>query len=1083
MHVHALNFRLLLRFLVLLLLALLLFLAASFAYLQTHGQTLMEKYLGEAATKSGLTISVGSTQVSLLPRPALTVKDMRVTGVGWHFSVKDATVMPDLPSLLRGVLRPHNVTLQEPRVHGVLPIPLSTVLTSLTYGGDKAPAARAHGTKLSLMAQPWMASTVAGLLPVSYTLHLAGGEVDITGENAQRLTISGLRCDVQVEDNVQLSAGIFWDFGLCAVGNGPVTRLNNVSLEGETDLTDPWKRTPKLTLRAVVQRSDWLAQCNAVFHVSLDDQQQRLKLQLTGALRKDGLLIPASLEGTAFRLDKATHIQLEPLHLGLGQDSGTFNGTLRLEGQEAFALDGHLKVQRISLTQWLGFARNLPPGLQHSLDALTDGDFTLSLDSQGLRVPHIAVTASGSRFVGSGGVASWTQPVVALDIMAPVVNLGRALPEAIGILPKAPQYGHEAFTPRPGNPVKPSEINVGYDIRLGANVIQYGSLVINNGRVIIKPGLVDAGTRLEDTVLLVQGTLYGGIVKGETILGGSPDTPYAIRLRAQHVDCGPLARALLVMPVTSGRLHANVDIWSQGKELQVFLNKLRGTVSVYAEKGSLRRVGKGSAVAFRKLDVGFKAHTGFWKQGCLGLNGQWTAALSDNGLDAQANLLGTLWFGGTGGQLAFQQLPGSLSLRVSPERSEMPSGIQVQASGKFGFHAANGKCFLNEGRLTALGVETRGNISIGMDKEGYVCQGKASLSVPDTAKTLRLMGMRYRPLPKAFSHLTLYTSFKGNAASLTLSDVRTRVDQTDVSGSLILKWNKIPELRFHMSIPQIDLDRYLPRRKESPARSRKTPSSSTPSNNATWDMRFLRHCIARGEIEAAQVTLWRMRIRNARLTANLAQGLCDLESRNATMYDGALSIKASVHCERGLFIKSALVAEGLDLAAASRDLRGDAILGGRGTFKAELQANLTGPGQLPARLNGTWRFRVDKGYHQACDAHGVLKGKPTRFETARASGILMDGLIKSSQLQLKGDDLQVTGGGWINLVNDTLDGSFTVSKKNFPDFPLRIYGTLDNMKTSIGAGKLLLNTLSGIAGGVGNMLGGLLEGVWKIFKR
>lgn len=58
---------------------------------------------------------------------------------------------------------------------------------------------------------------------------------------------------------------------------------------------------------------------------------------------------------------------------------------------------------------------------------------------------------------------------------------------------------------------------------------------------------------LEDTLLIVDATLYGGSVKGDTILGGSPETPYAIRLHMRDVNGENLAKALPVMPVSGGK--------------------------------------------------------------------------------------------------------------------------------------------------------------------------------------------------------------------------------------------------------------------------------------------------------------------------------------------------------------------------------------------------------------------------------------------------------------------------------------------------------------------------------------------------
>lgn len=1065
MHCSIHRLRLLLRLLLALLLVILLLMVAAFCFLQSHSQPLIEQYASEAAAQSGLTITIGTAYVEMFPLPALAVSDARVEGKGWSFSVAYATLQPHLPSLLHGVLRPRSITLLRPHIRGILPLSIQDMVAeqTATAPAEEAPANRFTHTAFT------------ALLPENCQLHVSQGDMDITSADGMHLTLNGLRCGLHLVRGTRLKGNLFWDEALFAPRNAVPTRLTSLALKGNTHLDNPLHHTPELELKGRLQRTDWLASLEVALQVSTQGASPRLHMALTGDLRKDTQLIPISLVGTAIRQEDTEAIRLEDIRFALGKDSGAFNGTLRHGIPEVFSLDGRLLLRRASLTQWLGFARSLPPGLQHALDALTDGVLDFSLDSKGLRVPHIEATASGSRFTGSGGVASWAQPVVALDLTAPMVNLGRALPESTGTLPVPPQYGHEAFTPKPGNPVIPGELNVGYDIRLNAAAVAYGPLEIKDAHVVIKPGLVDAKSRLEDTLLLVQGKLYGGNVKGETILGGSEETPYAIRVQLNNIDGGPLARALPILPVTGGRLQGDVNIMSQGKELNMFLNRLRGNVNVHAERGKLRSSRKNSAFAFRTLDVSFKARSGQWKQNRLGLDGQWDATLADTGLNAQAKLSGTLWFGGAGGQVAFQNLPGEFTCDIAPERSLKLSGLQAQASGRCSFQANSAVFSLTEGLVRALGAEAKGNIYLNMGTNEPAWQGKLVLSIPDMLKTLRLAGVSPSRLPRDLNKLFLEANFKGNANELALNNLRTRVSATDIKGSFTANWRNALAFQFNLTTPHLNLDHYFP-----------PQGSKSKGHNAThsppWDFRFMQTFNAKGELRAEQISLWKLHIHDAYVAVKLEHGLLDVQSGKARFYGAPVSAHAKVLCDRGLNVSSSFAAEGFDLGEASRDRGGEAALGGKASFAATLKAVLTESGQLASKLDGSWRFTVNQGFHQPRDKHGALKGKPTRFAMAGASGSLNAGLARSNNFQLKGDDLIVTGGGWVNLANETLDCNFLVNKKNFPDFPLRLYGQFDNTKTSIGAGTLLLNTLGGIAGGVVDLLGSLLEGTWKIFR-
>ncbi len=83
---------------------------------------------------------------------------------------------------------------------------------------------------------------------------------------------------------------------------------------------------------------------------------------------------------------------------------------------------------------------------------------------------------------------------------------------------------------------------------------------------------------------------------------------------------------------------------------------------------------------------------------------------------------------------------------------------------------------------------------------------------------------------------------------------------------------------------------------------------------------------------------------------------------------------------------------------------------------------------------------------------------------------------------MTGPGMEVSGGGWLNLGTKQIECSLNVNMKGLPDFPLRVYGPLGQTKTSIGAGKMVLNAIGGITTGFIDILGGIAEGALKIFR-
>ncbi len=1039
--------------------------AGAFYLLQRNPEALTGHFIKELNARTGLNITVEAVNVALLPVPALAVSTMTITGEDWQFTTAYATLRPDFLALLQGRLEPRNISLLRPRVSGTVSFPLSPDMDmkSLLHSGGGQ----------------------GDLLPGRCRLTVQQGDVRIQGTENSSLVIEGVQCDLEARPGDSISGNLGWASAALVPPDGQPLLLESLYLDGKASLEDLLAR-PRLAASGVLRAPQWLPEMKFALNLAPASplpgkQGLNLTADLEGSISKDEAALPFRLMGGAsWRQADPQRVELEKLRMSLGPDNVSFNGALNRSESGKPSLAGRLQLHRASLTRWLGFARNLAPGLQIALDDLSDGLLVFDLDATGLRVPHIEVTAAGSRFTGSGGVADWSKPEVALDLMADSVNLGRAIPEAVGNQPEEPKFVHGPFTPLPGAPLMPGETGVDYNIRLAAKKVAYGSIVIDDALVVIRQGLLDSKTRLEDTLLLVEGKLYGGSVKGETILGGDKSTPYSIRLRARDVNGAALAEDLKVMPVGGGRLRADVDVMSQGRELDVFLGKLRGSVTARAENGSLRpppRIsgGKKSSLAFSLLDVGLKVRTAAWDGERLGLEGQWTAALAAQGLDASTDINGRLWFSGDGadgGQMDFTNLPGSISLRLDAERSLKPDGLQVQASGRFSGQSSRNEISVSEAHFNVLGIEAHGQASLASGKDGPFWQGKLSAYSADLARTLRLAGMGKTAIPASLNRVEMEARFRGDPDTLSLREIRAKVDQSLVTGTLNIDWREQPALNFKLNADQINLDRYMSN----------TSSGKGKTGSREWDFRFMRTFRAQGEMSVSRFSVMRFTVQNLRTRYRLENGKLTSDSITGQFYGAPIISKGTITFNKGLSFSNTLTINNFDLTDASNARGGSAALRGKGSVHSDIHASLTGPDQLPALLNGKWRVEVLNGSFQHRTPEGKLKGKPTPITASGASGSITNGVARSSDFYLKGPGLQVNGGGWIDFNSETLDCNFNVSMKNVPDFPLRLYGNLDNTKTSIGAGTLILNTLGDITKGFVDVLGGIVEGTWKLFR-
>ena len=426
--------------------------------LQRDPQALTQRLTALLPEKSGFSVSLGTVSVRLLPAPRLVASDVSINGPGFRAAVAYVVATPSLTGILRGDALPAALTLYHPQITASLPV------------------------KSFLAAEE---GSGAGSLPPlpSFQVRIQQGQAVLYARDGSALSLVNARCSLRGRGQTLKGSAGFSSLTLYDSGARPLAGLINTSLEGEVSLADWSQRETHLRLETQAALPPVLPIMSLALELEGRPAEGMVTADVRGRLRVGSALVPFGIGGQAeCRADEARdglprEVSLRRWQLELAEDSARLDGVLRLGAAgEMPSLAGHLVVHRLSLTRWLDFARDLPPGLQWALDNITRGEADFELDGKGLRVPRVTARSSGSVFEGSGGVASWAEPVVALDLKAPSVNIGLALPEAVGSAPEAPFYVHPPLTSAYDDPGAPSSFSLGFDIRLGAQRLLYGPL-------------------------------------------------------------------------------------------------------------------------------------------------------------------------------------------------------------------------------------------------------------------------------------------------------------------------------------------------------------------------------------------------------------------------------------------------------------------------------------------------------------------------------------------------------------------------------------------------------------------------------
>lgn len=1079
--------------------------------LQRHQQDIADGLLSAVAEATGIQVTASSVDVILLPVPTVTLSHVRVTAKNCTADVAYASLRPDFAALLTGTLAPAHVELLRPQITGDLPLhSLLAAPSSATTGDDDVLPDLPH-------------------LPWACTLDIRQGQADLRAGDGSRLMLTNLDCALRLSRDGSLKGQLGWNSLTLSDAKSPLLSARSVRLQGKSHLRHPLQASD-LTLNGVLSCGRWLQDMKGELHWQRQKGQHSLQARLGGKLIQNGQAIPLSLAGRMSWPGGEKPVTFHEMQLALDQDSGTFTGTLLPATDNGPCLEGELRLRHLSLTRWLGFARDLAPGLQWALNDLTEVAARFRMDAAGLQVPSVTAVASGSRFTGSGGVASWRQPVVALDLRAPQVELGRAIPESVGTLPEAPRYAYApltSFDPRPdvwdaarqrslpeerpqrtgkaparkpaqqaggkGASDARSTNNLGYDIRLAADAVQYGPLPLHDALVVITPGkpASSGGGRAN---IDVRTTSCAGQITGRAVVGGGPaTTEFDIALQARNVQAAELGSHFPDLPLRNGRLSASVDVTSLGDTIPAFLANLSGKAELRAAGGSLRPAHP--LQRFDSLSLSLALRNGRWKQGRAGLDGLWNLTQTGQGYTGSLRLDGLLWLGGSS-RLALDGMQSRLQLTAAPTVFALPKELQLTAQGRMSAQVSPPRLRLEQAQIQALETSYAGTLRVEADK-GLSLNGTGTLRCPDLIRTVALATGRRLNLPDALRRAEISADLQLTPQALHLRDLSTTLLETSVNGDISVLWREQPHIDLQLTIPYLDTDkvrrlldpqgvaeaeRAEAARREARRRGTKIPPVRPPRQGEPWDLRFMTTFTAEGSLTVDHMASWRVRLDDLKLPFRLSEGRLDYGPMTGRFYGAALHSSGNVQFERDLRFENTIRVENFNLGAASTARGWQTGLYGLASVTASLDGRLSASGQMPQQLNGRWRFAVRNGAYQSRREDGSPKDSPTRFSLVSGSGTLLRGVARSNNLTLRSSDMDVVGGGWIDLTTETLDCTLHVNTGRLSNIPVRVHGSIHQTQTSIGAGTVLLYALSGITQGLFDIIGGLLEGTWRILR-
>lgn len=336
--------------------------------------------------------------------------------------------------------------------------------------------------------------------------------------------------------------------------------------------------------------------------------------------------------------------------------------------------------------------------------------------------------------------------------------------------------------------------------------------------------------------------------------------------------------------------------------------------------------------------------------------------------------------------------------------------------------------------------------------------------------------------PKALTRAEADIKVNGTADAVSLESLTAKLDDTTLTANGAVKHFARPAITAEANVDDLNADRYLPPATDKKAVSSPAPAESTAANEtptAEPDLSALKTLDL-----SAKLTVGKLKAMNLTVTDILVQvlaknGLVLVKPFSASLYDGSLTGHSELDA-RATPAPWKESAELKDVQAGPllKDLTGkDHLLGATVARYALTGAGLT-PANIKKTITGTASFAFTNGAVNGVnvakmlrDAWARLKGKavsadePARTDFAEllGSAVFDKGHITNDDLLMKSPLLRVTGKGWADLPQNSVDYLATVTVvgtlqgqdgasieelKGLP-LPIRAKGSLDQPEISL----------------------------------
>lgn len=780
--------------------------------------------------------------------------------------------------------------------------------------------------------------------------------------------------------------------------------------------------------------------------------------------------------------------------------------TARLEADlSKLSCTGPVQLHKLSLPRWFGFARSLPPGLQQPMDALI-GEFDLFLDTSAAEARNLRGAVGPLAVSGYVGVQDYSEPVVVVDLDLDRANLDLLFPflAAVGKYvpePITPKFEHLQLAPYPKDPSLPppvpkeGDIHIRYDVKVRVAQPRVHDVDAGPLEVLVYPVEVKGvgKTRVAfNKVAVIQGNIDGRLdIDEHSIL-----MHYAV----SGLELGQLPENKENIVRIAGKLTGVCDIdvpmdadgslkeiWQIGVNASIASCDITGhypnspwrlffTKAKASGKGTIFSVlTKGVRIEGLWDITGEGIKTSWNPKGKDGLNGTFKGGLFWPPIK-EAERTYSRQDRRSMERRGVERISGDLALNgslVSPLGS-----LRVPIRGKLGTRLNwllyKEKISLDDITFEGFGSYCEGKISIDFSGKEVVCQSDATIKM-NPREVLKSWDMQP---PDGFLAPRLLTgkfSVTTKSNSVLFNKIKLEADGAPITGEISWK-NSEPKSggnglwTFRLAAEHLNLDNFYP----------PPPKGQTPviPSQEPWKLSALKGVAIDAQLHIYQGRYREFSFSKTKATATLQRDRFSLHADLGNFYGGASTLlfqgtivpeKSQVTLRKGL-----IHMQNVALGNALYDFTKTRQYAGTAELTVDMAGVLTCNADIPAKLNGIWSVEIVDGLYPAFLSNESSNLRNT-FSRASANGVIEKGVIVSDNFKLSGPMVDMSGKGWLNMNNNELDMTVSVTFAKVPTVPVRFYGRSSAPQMNVQGVNMVVETVQAAGMGIFSLVRNIFE--------